>query len=231
VSRLRALAAGALVLGLSAQAAQAQDRSHYRDFQLGASLASVAALAGAPAADAKTVHQRPALMQDLAWRPSYFVAGSTAVQADPVQQIAFSFIDDHLFRLVVDYDRQRTEGMTDADMIEAISTVYGPTSKPATRKTGIAASPIEQESGQLVAWWGDAEYSALLYRSSYAPGFRLVVTSRRLDALARTADAQAARLDQREAPQREIARQKREADDSRTLAQKSRVANKAAFIP
>lgn len=30
-----------------------------------------------------------------------------------------------LFRIVVDYGQNRTEGMTEADMIEAISAVYG----------------------------------------------------------------------------------------------------------
>jgi hypothetical protein len=52
-----------------------------------------------------------------------------------------------------------------------------------------------------------------------------------LDALARTADAQALRLDDREAPQRELARQKKEADETRTSQQKARLANKAAFKP
>ncbi|HKN58542.1 MAG TPA: hypothetical protein VJV97_06800 [Gemmatimonadaceae bacterium] len=34
--------------------------------------------------------------------------------------------------MVVDYDPERTAGMTDADMIDAISTIYGPRLKPAT---------------------------------------------------------------------------------------------------
>ena len=51
---------------------------------------------------------------------------------DPVDKIMFSFYNDHLFRLVVDYDRDRTIGMTDADMTAAISTVYGlPRTAPA----------------------------------------------------------------------------------------------------
>jgi hypothetical protein len=53
----------------------------------------------------------------------------------------------------------------------------------------------------------------------------------RLDALARTADAQALKLDAREAPQREAARQKKEADNARTSQEKARAANKAAFRP
>ncbi len=41
----------------------------------------------------------------------------------------------------------------------------------------------------------------------------------------------AVRLDERDAPQRERARQKKEADDERAAKAKARVANKAAFKP
>ena len=57
------------------------------------------------------------------------------------------------------------------------------------------------------------------------------MTSPRLDALARTADAQAIRLDELEAPRREIARQKKETEDARASQDKARLANKAAFRP
>jgi hypothetical protein len=52
-----------------------------------------------------------------------------------------------------------------------------------------------------------------------------------LNVLARRAETQALRLDQREAPQRERARQKTEADDARASRDKARLANKAAFRP
>jgi hypothetical protein len=194
-------------------------------------LPSVAALSGAAASQAKTIHQRPALMQELEWRPAYYVSGSTTPQNDPVRQIVFSFYDDQLFEVVVDYDPQRTEGMTDADVIEALSAVYGSTSKPAVKKPGISTSQLDQESGTPVARWGDADCSVVLYRSSYASGFRLIVTSLRLNALARTADAPAVRWDAREEPPREMARQKKEADDARASQQTARLANKATFRP
>ena len=57
----------------------------------------------------------------------------TAVPTDPVQHIVFSFYADQLFKLVVDDDRDRTEGMTDADMVEAISTRYGSPVTPLPR--------------------------------------------------------------------------------------------------
>jgi hypothetical protein len=205
--------------------------SHYRDFQLGGNLASVSALAGVAPSDAKVIHQRPAVLQDLEWRPSYWLSGSTRPQTDPVQQIVFSFYDDQLFRLVIDYDRQRTDGMTDRDMIEAISEEYGSSLKPKVQKTPALASQIEIESGTPIARWGDADYSVVLYRSLYGSGFRMIVASPTLDARARTAEAQSLRLEAREAPQREIARQKREADDAHASQEKARVTNKAAFRP
>src|SRR4030095_3984129 len=97
----------------------AQDFAHYRDFELGSDVASVSPVAGVASSEAKTIHQRPAVLQDLEFRPSHWIAGSTAPSTDPVEQIVFGFYNDQLFRIVVDYGRERTEGMTAADMIEA----------------------------------------------------------------------------------------------------------------
>jgi hypothetical protein len=226
----RRLAITSLGFVLCTQVLAGQSRPHYREFQLGGDLASVSALAGVAVAETKIIHQRPALMQDLQWRPPYAATSPTAPSPDPVQQIVLSFYNDQLFRLVIDYDRSRTEGMTDADMIEAISSEYGSVSKT-PQKSRAATAHVAEESGTRLARWGDADYSVVLYRSSYASGFRMVVTSVRLDALARTAEVQALRLDERDAPRREIARQKKEADDTRAAQQKARLANKAGFRP
>jgi hypothetical protein len=225
----RSLAIASLGLVLSTQPLHGQSGPHYRQFQLGGDVASVSALAGVAGSEATVIHQRPAVIQDLQWRPPYSASGATGLAADPVRQIVFSFYNDQLFRLAIDYDRNRTEGMTDADMIEAISSEYGPLST-VPPKSRLASSQTE-ESGTRVARWGDADYSVVLYRSSYASGFRMLVTSVRLEALARIAEAQALRLDEREAPQREIARQKKEADDTRAAQEKARLANKAGFRP
>jgi hypothetical protein len=230
-------AAAILAIGVvcSAQTLYGQDGSRYRDFQLGGTLSSVAKLANVTASDAKTIHARPALMQELEWRPPYVVSSSTAMR-DPVKQILFSFYDDQLTQMVVDYDHDRTFGMTNADMIDAISTTYGAPLKQVTTPVPLAASRAARESGTPIARWGDTEHAVVLYRSASLYGmstsqFRLVVTSPRLAALAGTADQRAVQMDEREAPQREIARQKQEADDSRQAEEKARTANKAAFRP
>jgi len=227
---VRALATSALAIILSTLALHGQDRSRYRDFPLGATVASISNLAGVDASAAKPIHLRPALMQELEWQRPYSLSGTTPAAMDPVSQIVFCFYENQLSKMVIDYDRHRTAGMTDADVIDALTTQYGPPVK-GVKTNRATASQVEQESGTPIARWGDVEYSVVLYRSSYEPAFRVIVTSPRLEALARTADAKAVRLDEREAPAREIARQKKEADDERASEEKSRVANKAAFRP
>jgi hypothetical protein len=205
--------------------------TQYRNFELGVNVAAVSVLTGVATSEAKTIHERPAVLQDLEWRPSRWTTSAVLPSTDPVQQIAFSFYNDRLFRIVVDYDRDRTEGMTDADMVEAMSAVYGVT---ALRAAGPArvASRIETESGSPVARWGDAGHTVVLYRtSSYRGGFRLIVKDSSLDDLARKATIQAMRLDDQEAPRREVARLKKEQDDGRAAAEKARLANKKVFRP
>jgi hypothetical protein len=230
---LRTDSVGAVAMLLTADSSgRARDGSHYRNFCLGSSLRSVAALGGVLASDARTIHQRPALMQDLEWRPAFLPGGATTPHTDPVHKVLFSFYNDQLFRMVVDYDPVRTAGMTDGDVIAAIAAVYGPTSKPLAPEGGIGFSRLEQEFGTSLARWAATDdYSVFLCRSSDASGFRLVVTSDRLNRLARTAAAQAASLDAREAPQRELARQKQAAEDERASQRKTRLANKATFKP
>ena len=192
-------------------------------------MASVAAVAGVDPAEAKTIDQRPAMLQNLEWRPSRWVAGSTTSSIDPVEQIRFSFYDNQLFRVVVDYGHERTEGMTGADMIEGISSIYGPLRPRSSLVAGRAGSQLEAEWGWLVARWGDSEQRVALYQtSSYGATYRLTVADARLDSLAGMAEAQAGRLDDQEAPAREIARQTKERDDGRAAAAKAR-ATKACF--
>ena len=97
---------------------------------------------------------------------------------------------------------------------------------------GVASSEVKTESGSPLARWGDGEHTIVLYQtSSYRSAYRLIVTDIRLDDLARRAESQSLRLDDQEAPAREVARQKKERDDQRAAAAKARVANKGAFRP
>jgi hypothetical protein len=70
------------------------------------------------------------------------------------------------------------------------------------------------------------EHAVVLYRtSSYREAFRLIVTDLVVADLARKGALQALRLDEEEAPRREIARQKKERDNARAAAEKARSAN------
>lgn len=225
----RTLAICAVGVVLLAPGLEGRGPARYRDFELKSDVAAVSALTGVASGNAKTIHERPALLQDLEWRPSRWTDG--AASTDPVEQIVFSFYDNQLYRLVVDYGRDRTEGLTDADMIAAISAIYGPA---ITRRPGALrlVSEVETESGAPVARWGDAGLAVVLYKTtSYRDAFRLIVTDPSLADLARTAGIAGTRLEAQDAPRREIARVKQEQDDNRVAAEKARTANKVVFRP
>jgi hypothetical protein len=139
--------------------------------------------------------------------------------------------DGRLFRVAVDYDREQTKGLIDADMVEAISAVYDPQVKPSVSRRRQGPSVCD-DPGTPIAQWGNADNSVMLYRlSSYATSLRLVVTAEPIAALARAAAARALVLDAREAPQREAAREKKEAEDRRAAEERVRSTNKATFRP
>lgn len=228
---IRTIAAGAAILLATAGTLSGEGAGRYRDFQLGTSVASVMALSGAATSDGKVIHQRPALIQELRWSPAYTRnVPRAAGLGDALQQIVFSFCDDQLFKLMIDYDRQRTLGMTDADMIDAVSQIYGAPASPKVPPATIAAHD-EVTASRTVARWTDGTYSATLSRWAYGAAFRLTVESIPLAALARTADAQALILDARDAPLLEAARVKQEEQNRRDAQEKARATNKATFQP
>jgi hypothetical protein len=219
-----------LGLVLAGTAVTAQDFGRYREFELGSDAAVVSTATGTAASELKVIHQRPVLIEELTWRPKYVAGRPAAPDTESVEQVVFAFYQNRLFRVTVDYDRERTEGLKDADMIEAISAIYGASLKRPAR-TGPATSASD-EPGSLVAQWGNVDNSVTLQRMpSYATKFRMVLTAEPIAALARTAAARAVVLDAREAPQRAAAKEKKDADDRRAAEEKARSTNKAAFRP
>lgn len=211
---------------LTSSLAWGSDFSTYREFQFGMKLPAVVTLVGVNSSEAKVVHQRPALIQELDWQLNRY-PGSLA-DADSVKDIVFSFCNDELFRMVVNYDRYKTEGLTDEDMIEGISAKYGPATRPAAE---IAFHELDNDKVKVIARWEDPRFSFDLVHSSYQPVFALVLYSKQLDAAARTATAEALRLDVQEAPQREAERQKKQDQEHRVKEENARLANKASFRP
>jgi hypothetical protein len=225
------------ILSLSAPLLYAQDLGHHRGIRLGSDVLTVATTYGLSSADTKTVHQRPALIQNLEWRFPRFLSASVASD-EPLNDIMFSFYDGQLFSIVANYDRKRTEGLTDADLIEAMTTAYGPPLPVSPARTAQRAGISRQsarsgnaDDGQTIARWEDADSAVTLLRSRYPSDISLVVRSKRLSGLAQSAEVEAARLDRLEAPGREADRVQKEADETRVSAEKARPANKAIFKP
>ncbi len=213
---------------VSAPLIYAQDLSRYREFQFGMNLLAVAKQADMNPSEARVIHQRPAVIQELEWRVPRSLGSSP--QADPVSEVLFSFYDGDLFRMVVNYDQYRTEGLTDEDMVEAISAKYGTATRPDAKIILFSSSQVYNDSEKVIARWEDSRYSFNLFRSSYQPNFGMLAFSKRLDALARTAIVEAIRLDEQEAPQREIERQKKQAEEDHAAQEKARLVNKATFF-
>jgi len=215
------------VVPVSAPAMGGPDLSRYRRFQFGETLPAVAKQAGLDVSQAKVIHARPALLQELEW-PIWLASNFSAPQ-DPVRTILFSFYNGELFRIVVSYDPSATNGLTTEDLTEAISAQYGTATKPAIVEIVFSSTQVYNDSEAIIASWEDSQYSFNLYRSSYQPTFGMIAYSKRLDALARSATAEAIRLDAVEAPQREVQRQNQEDEKNRESLEKARQANKSKF--
>jgi hypothetical protein len=207
----------------------AQDLSIYRGFQFGMDLTAVAKQAEIRPSDARVVHQRPAVIQELEWRPQRAFISSK--ETDPVSQVLFSFYNGELFRVLVTYDRDKTRGLTDQDMVDAISTLYGTATRPAADLVLFSSSRVYNNTEKVIARWEDSQYSYNLFRVSYSSGFGMAAFSKGLDALAQQATIEAIRLDAQEAPEREIERQKKQDEENRLAQDKARPGNKANFRP
>jgi hypothetical protein len=174
--------------------------------------------------DVKMIHGRPALIQELIWWPPN-VPG-TSVRSESVEQILFSFYNGELYKISVTYDRSSTEGLTHADMVKSISAKYGPATI-VPPEIDLATSDGYNTKQTPVASWEDAEYSLSLVRSSFGDDLGLVALSKRANAQAEFAIAEALKLDKQEGPKRDAERQKKQIDDLEIVRQK----NQKSFRP
>ncbi len=217
-----------LSLVLSGQMASAQDMSRYRGFALDSSVDAVVAASGARSADVKTLRERPARIQELPWRAPYARSGDTL--AAPVREMTFSFYNGALYQVVVDYDRDRTEGLTNEDIVEAVSAAYG---LPALATARTRTSPPAEAfpASVVLARWETAGALLTLVRGSHNAEFQLMLSSRSSSTRARNAIREADRLDAIDAPRRESEQRKKDAGDAGAARDKTRIINKAAFRP
>jgi hypothetical protein len=217
---MRSMAVSLGMILISVSLTYGQDLSKYRSFSLGTSVADISKLIDKRPTDAIVVYQRPALVQQLTWWPALNVDSS--FRGEGVQEIRFSFLDDMLYRIAVTYDNASTRGLTPEDMVQAMTAKYGIT-------TGVPGE-IKDNYGaieKVLARWEDLQYSCSLFRSSLSNSFTLVITVKQLDSRADGVRDEAAKLEEQEAPEKELARAKREADDLETTRQR----NVKAFRP
>jgi hypothetical protein len=194
---------------LSAPLIFGQDLSKYRTFSLGTSLAELTKQVGPYSHWMTLIHQRPAVIQEL----TFWTLNSSHSQAglDPSSQILFSFYNGELYRIVVTYDRDATKGLNDDDMVQAVSTRYG-TAIRFYPEINLPSNNVNWSTETVIARWEDSQNSVNLFRSSSQGSFLLAVSSKRLDAQAKAGIIESEKLEKQEAPQVEIARLKKEAD-------------------
>ena len=210
--------------------AAGQDLSRYRDVPFGSTVASVVSVTRTAPEALKIVHARPALIQELKWRPQYALGRPAGV--DPAQEITFRFYDDQLFAVTVVYEARLVGGLTNDDVIEAVSAVYGTATRTAAASRGAAQTPAGAiNSSTAIASWQSADYQFTLMREIYPATFRLIGLSKRLEPLARDAEAEGARLDKQEAPLREAERARAAAERRAAADDKTRETNKSEFRP
>ena len=213
-----------VVLLLTSPMLRAQGFSKYRNFSLGTNLAAVLKHTDQRLVDVKATRDGSLLFQELTWRPASGIGVS--YRSESVDELVFSFYKGELYKMVVTYERASTEGLTADDMVRSISAKYGPATSIALE---IDAAANEQYGvrGKPVASWEDSQYSLNLVRSSVSNAFQLIIYSKRVAAEADVALAQTVKVDELEAPQKAIDRQKKEANAIELTRQK----NQKSFRP
>jgi hypothetical protein len=215
-----ALTIALLIVLLSSPAAYGRDLSGYRTFSLGTSLANLSKQIDRSPIDATTVHERPALIQQVSWWPPPTVG--SALGADTIQQVRFSFYNGALYKMFVTYDGSSTRGLTPEDIEHSLTAQYG---TPTGHEGNIKSDYGRTE--KVLTSWEDSRYSFNFFRFSLSNSFGLVVFTKLMNAQAEAASAEAVKLDQQEAPGKERARVKEDADDLNRIRQE----NLRTFLP
>jgi hypothetical protein len=216
---MRSVGISFVMILLSAPLIRGQDLSKYRDFPFGMSVADLSKQVDLKPLQTKLIHKRPSVIQELTWWPRE--SSGSSLQADSVWQVFFTFYNGELYRILVTYDRHATKGLTAEDMVQAVSAQYGTATRP-DAQISFPTNELYRATEKVIARWEDSQYSINLFRSSFLNSFGLVMFSKRLDGEAEAAIAEAVELERQKAPQTEVARMKKEADNLELARQKNR---------
>ena len=201
---------------------RAQDLSRYRGFALGTSVAGVSSQFHLDTIQFTSIETKPAVIQEATWWPG--ATSNSSAPAEQVAQVALTFYNGDLYRILVTYERDAVAGLTDEDMVQAISAKYGTPTRP--HETIIfPTQDLDSPTQQVIARWQDGQSSLNLIHSSVLDTFELVLFSKEVNTQADATIIEATKLDQ--APQTDIEQQQKEAADLESTRQK----NKKAFQP
>jgi hypothetical protein len=216
---MRSVVVSLAMILFSAPVIYGQDLSKYRNFSFGMSLVELSNQVDLKPLQTKLIHKRPAVIQELTWWPRE--PSGSSLQADSVWQVFFTFYNGELYRILVTYDRHATNGLTADDMVQALSAQYGTATRP-DAQISFPTNELYRSTEKVIARWEDSQYSINLFRSGFLNSFGLVMFSKRLDGQAKAAIAESANLEGQEDLQKEIERQRKEADNLEVARQKNR---------
>jgi hypothetical protein len=230
--KLQSVALSVVCLALSASSIQAQDLSRYREVQFGMTLAAVAEQVRLTTGAARLLHQRPQLIQELDWLPQQQQpAGAT--ESEAVRIVRFTFYDGRLCRIAVEYDRDRVEGLTAGDFVQAISAAYGLAVLASTQIGGApptAYGDLSLGSDRTVAaQWEAPPFSVSLVRTSHPSAFELLLLERQPDQRACAATLASTRLELAKAMPTDVTARQEPVDQDRGKMEKARGVNRLAF--
>jgi hypothetical protein len=226
---VRPILLASLIAALSPAGALAQPRLHYRGYALGDDLASVAHRAGVSPATAVADPASPGAVQEVRWQARYGRRGG-APAADAVGRLIFSFYEQRLFRIVVDYAGDRTAGMTEGDMVAAMSKLFGAPTRRLASPTVVGSAPGRPAAG-VVAEWIRGDQSVALIALQDGTMFRMIVSSALSEELARAAGADKVPADLPDWTSIGASRAGAASRNDAAQLERTRQANIAAFVP
>jgi hypothetical protein len=195
-----------------------QDLSRYRKFVLGTSLAAVSRQVGQDERQASLISQSPALIQEMTyWQVD---TSDSPGRMEPISHITLDFYNGTLYRIVVVYDEKAVEGLTEEDMVKAISARYGIGAR-LYPEIDFPSHDVYSSPQKVIARWDNSQNSVNFFHSTGLESFGLAVFSKRLNAQAEAAIVESAKLAKEQAPQKEIDRQKKEIADLDIARQKN----------
>jgi hypothetical protein len=226
VARLHvhAALAVAFILLLSIPLHSDAEWSRYRVVTLGDSVATTIARLEIVEPIVRVLYEQPSLVQELTWRPHRFISGAT-VSPDPLGELVLTFMEGSLVRITATYDRDRTDGLSDADFLDLLGATYGLPRVP-TRATGV----VRFEPRRTIGHWGDDEALVRLWSEDHPRRVGLTITSPG-DIALQTAIANGIIVERDAAPARERARLAAAAAAAKEREERTRLANKANFKP